>query len=136
GTPMRSRGRALSVSQEADGHQSSKPRSPPADRSGERKVRRGQWSIDGTLDLHGHTQASADSALRAFLHFHSAMGARCVLVITGKGRQGEGILRRRFLDWLETHEARALSSGYAPAHRKHGGGGAWYVFLRRPATQR
>ncbi len=54
-----------------------------------------------------------------------------MIVITGKGQRGEGVLRQGFLQWLELPEARALISGYAPAHAKHGGGGAWYVFLRR-----
>ncbi|MEO0983109.1 MAG: Smr/MutS family protein [Pseudomonadota bacterium] len=104
---------------------------PLPDRSGERRVRRGQAPIAARLDLHGHTQATAADALRRFLTAQRGEGARCVLVITGKGRDGEGVLRRRFLQWLETAEAKALASGFAPAHRKHGGGGAWYVFLRR-----
>lgn len=101
-----------------------------ANRGHERKVRRGQMPIAATLDLHGHTQTSAHDKLTRFLASQKALGASCVLVITGKGKQGEGILRRRFLQWLESAEAKGLASGYAPAHRKHGGGGAWYVFLR------
>ncbi len=103
----------------------------PADRSKERRIRRGQTAIAGRFDLHGHTQESAHAALPAFLASQRSHGARCVLVITGKGRMGEGVLRRNFLRWLETTEARALVSGYAQAHDKHGGAGAFYVFLRR-----
>jgi len=104
---------------------------PPAERSGEKKVRRGKLSIAATFDLHGHTQVSAANALPAFLERQQADGARCVLVITGKGREGQGILRRNFLLWLESPGARQLVSGYAEAHPKHGGAGAFYVFLRR-----
>lgn len=100
-------------------------------RSHERKVRRGQVNISASIDLHGYTQASAHDALATFLRRQKDAGARCVLVITGKGRRGEGILRRRFLQWLESSDARSVVSGYSPAHQKHGGGGAWYVFLRR-----
>lgn len=103
----------------------------PADRSKERRIRRGQTAIAGRFDLHGHTQESAHAALPAFLASQRGHGARCVLVITGKGRMGEGVLRRNFLRWLETTESRALVSGYAQAHDKHGGAGAFYVFLRR-----
>lgn len=103
----------------------------PADRSKERRIRRGQAAIAGRFDLHGHTQESAHVALPAFLASQRAHGARCVLVITGKGRLGEGVLRRNFLHWLETTQARAIVSGYAQAHDKHGGAGAFYVFLRR-----
>ncbi len=107
-------------------------RSPrPADRGRERRVRRGQAPIHGRFDLHGHTQESAARALPAFLRQQQAQGARCVLVITGKGREGEGVLRRNFLLWLDTRDAHALVSGYAQAHPRHGGAGAFYVFVRR-----
>jgi DNA-nicking Smr family endonuclease len=103
----------------------------PADRSGEKKVRRGQSEVHAILDLHGHTQVSATRELSAFLQRERSRGARCVLVITGKGRGGEGVLRRRFVEWLETPSTRHSVSGYAPAHPRHGGEGAFYLFLRR-----
>lgn len=104
---------------------------PPADRGREKRVRRGKLDIAATFDLHGHTQVSASRALPGFLLAQQAEGARCVLVITGKGREGQGVLRRNFLIWLEGPEARALVSGFAESHPKHGGSGAFYVFLRR-----
>lgn len=103
----------------------------PADRVRERRVRRGQLEFSAKLDLHGHTQASADKFLHAFLVRQRADNARCVLVITGKGRSGEGVIRRNFLNWLSTSDARQIVSGYAQSHQKHGGSGAFYVFLRR-----
>lgn len=103
----------------------------PQNRSNERLVRRGKQQISASIDLHGHTRDSAFQLLPAFLSREQARGSRCVIVITGKGKGGEGVLRRAFQTWLELPEARALVSGYAPAHAKHGGGGAWYVFLRR-----
>lgn len=105
----------------------------PADRARERRVRRGQLVISATLDLHGHTQASADTALNNFLARQKSKSSRCVLIITGKGRSGEGVIRRNFLHWLRLPQARQLVSGYAQAHQKHGGSGAFYVFLRRSA---
>ena len=106
--------------------------SPIPNRGKERRVRRGQMPISATLDLHGHTQESAQNLLASFLaRQRLTAGGGCVLVITGKGRRGEGILRARLLDWLGTASARTLVSGYAQAHRKHGGSGAWYIFLRK-----
>lgn len=104
----------------------------PQNRQNERAVRRGRQLISASLDLHGHTQDSAWRVLPVFLLQAQAQQARCVIVITGKGRSGEGVLRRNFLHWLETPEAANLVSGYSPAHPKHGGSGAWYVYLRRP----
>ena len=111
--------------------QNSPRRGTPADRGKEKKIRRGQTSISATLDLHGHTQVTAAATLESFLASQRRQGARCVLVITGKGKLGAGVLRRRFMDWITSKDAGALVSGYAQAHQRHGGSGAFYVFLRR-----
>lgn len=103
----------------------------PAQESRDRRVRRGKLEIDGKFDLHGLTQAAAERHLQGFVERQSAKGARCLLVITGKGRDGEGVLRRNFQHWLTTPAASRLVSGWAPAHARHGGGGAFYLFLRR-----
>ena len=103
----------------------------PQDRGSEKKIRRGKMEVSASFDLHGHTQESAWSALPAFLIREQARGSRCVIVITGKGKLGEGVLRRNFLHWLDMPEARRLVSGYAQAHPRHGGKGAFYVFIRR-----
>ena len=101
-----------------------------ADRGGERRVKRGQVEIAARLDLHGYTQDGARAALIRFLE--AAPAPSTVLVITGKGRGGEeGVLHRRFSDWLASVQIRDLISGYAQAHARHGGGGAFYIFVRR-----
>lgn len=102
----------------------------PEDLSGQRKIRRGQNEIDARLDLHGHTQDTAHRELIEFLLRQSGNGARCVLVITGKGRLGTGILRTRLFDWIAHPDLRPFIAGYAPAHPRHGGAGATYIFLR------
>lgn len=101
--------------------------SGPANRAGERRVQRGRVDIVARIDLHGHTQDQARGALLRFLSAQQEAGARTVLVITGKS----GVLRVRLRDWLAAAEFRARVSGYAEAHRRHGGEGAWYVFLKR-----
>jgi DNA-nicking Smr family endonuclease len=102
---------------------------PLADRSPEKRIRRGRVEVGGRLDLHGMTQAEAQAALARFVAHHRTEGARCVLVVTGKGRgDSGGVLKRAlpgFLSALRPHV-----SGYAQAHQRHGGGGAWYVFLK------
>ena len=103
----------------------------PANRGQEKRVRRGRVPFGSTLDLHGHTQDTGRSTLLSFLSFHRGSGETSVLVITGKGKDGQGILRRRFLEWLAEPDFRGHVSGYARANQKHGGDGAFYVFLRR-----
>lgn len=115
-------------------HPPTKPKTaaapPPQLRDGEKRVRRGKLEIGASLDLHGHTQETGRSALGRFLHAAASRGDRTVIVITGVGRGGEGVLKRRLPEWLAEHDLRVLVSGFAPAHRNHGGAGAFYVFLR------
>jgi DNA-nicking Smr family endonuclease len=102
---------------------------PPADRGGEKRVRRGKLEIDASLDLHGHTQETGRSAVLRFIQAAHARGDRTIIVITGAGRAGQGVLKQRLPDWLA--EVRPLIAGFAQAHRQHGGAGAFYVFLKR-----
>ena len=104
---------------------------PPQDRGNEKRVRRGKLGIGASLDLHGHTQASAHAALIRFLRAAQNRAEATVIVITGVGRGGEGVLKRALPDWLAGPDLRGLVSGFAQAHRTHGGAGAYYVFIRR-----
>ena len=104
------------------------------DPKADRMVRRGRRSIDATFDLHGHTQVTARAALYGFLLEARARGHSCVLIITGKGgsldHAGRGVLRTRFRDWLAEDAFRQHIIRAAAAHPRHGGGGAFYVFLK------
>jgi DNA-nicking Smr family endonuclease len=103
----------------------------PQNRGNEKRVRRGTLRVGATLDLHGHTQDSARAALARFLRAAQRRGDRTVVVVTGVGRAGEGVLKKRLPAWLSERDIANLVSGYAPAHRSHGGAGAFYVFIRR-----
>lgn len=97
----------------------------------DKTVRRGRVSIDSKVDLHDLTQAQARPALQRAIIRASNRNYKCLLVITGKGTRGEGILRRNFVGWIEDPTIRPLIATYAQAHIRHGGSGAWYVFLKR-----
>ncbi len=94
-------------------------------------MRRGKLEFGATLDLHGHTQDSAPKALAQFVHAARARGETTIIVVTGMGRAGEGVLKRRLPEWLAAPQLRPFVSGIAQAHRSHGGAGAYYVFLKR-----
>jgi DNA-nicking Smr family endonuclease len=102
-----------------------------------RGVARGKQPIDARLDLHGLTQHEAHGALLRFLATASARGARLVLVITGKGKRGDGderergVLRRQVPQWLGLPEFRDFVVGFEDAAIAHGGEGALYVRVRR-----
>lgn len=104
---------------------------PQLDRPTHGKIAKGQLSIDARIDLHGMTQAEAHGVLLSFLHRAHASGLRHVLVITGKGRSSDGVLRRAVPGWLSTAPFRGLVSAHAVAARHHGGEGALYIRLRR-----
>jgi DNA-nicking Smr family endonuclease len=92
---------------------------------------RGAEALEGRIDLHGMDQDRARSALTAFVLDAHARQARAVLVITGKGADGEGVLRRRAPQWLSAPPMNGLVAGIAAAHPRVGGAGALYVALRR-----
>jgi DNA-nicking Smr family endonuclease len=71
-----------------------------------RKLRRGTWPIQDSLDLHGNNTDAARKLLQAFLHEATERNLRCVLVIHGKGlnsQGGEAVLRKLTRHWLTQH---------------------------------
>ena len=119
---------------------SAKPRriSPPDDLSGQRRIRRGQNEIDARIDLHGHTQDTAHREVVDFILRQARLGARCVLVITGKGlSRGDrdehsiGILRQKLPLWISLPPLRGIVLKTYPAIQRDGGTGAWYLYLKR-----
>jgi len=95
------------------------------------RIARERDPIGGRIDLHGMGQDQARAALTAFLRRAFDDGQRAVLVITGKGVSGDGILRRRTPEWLGDPGLQDVVAGISEAHRRHGGEGALYVALKR-----
>ena len=101
------------------------------DRRTAQRLRRGRFPIEASLDLHGHTQASGHAALLAFLQRARGDGCRRVLVVTGRGPDGGGVLRRSVPRWLAEPGFARHVVGYEQAGPRHGGAGALYLVLRR-----
>ena len=95
------------------------------------RIQREREAIGARLDLHGLDQDRARAVLEAFLRRAQDEGYRAVLVITGKGVQGDGILRRRTPEWLAAPHLSGVVAGISEAGRRHGGEGALYVALKR-----
>lgn len=94
------------------------------------RLKRGDIELEGSLDLHGHTQIEAGTALETFLVESLAASCRCVQIIHGKGRHssGEAVLKTFVAKRLmEIQEVLAFCS----AQPRDGGIGALYVLLRR-----
>lgn len=99
------------------------------------RLKRGQIPVERRLDLHGRTQAEAHGALDRFLAASSASGCRCVLIVTGKGTDGQGVLRQMVPRWLAEEGNRAKIITFSNAHPRHGGEGALYVLIKRRRTR-
>lgn len=102
------------------------------DRRSALKLRRGRMEIEGRIDLHGMNREQAFEALGQFVQQAYAARKRCVLVITGKGRGGqEGVLRRAVPEWVRAGALAGIVLRCVTAQPQDGGGGAYYVLLRR-----
>lgn len=127
---------------------------PPAvaglNRRDTQKLGRGNVEIDARIDLHGMSVERGRIALLNFIESARARDLRNVLVITGKGAspftrhtlhskdvyhapERQGRLRAAFPGWMNDRVFADHVVGFQPAHPRHGGGGAFYVRLRRKA---
>lgn len=110
------------------------------------KLHRGALAPEARIDLHGMTEAVAHRALVSFIRGSAARGCRLVLVVTGKGlkdadpdepfdlelvQRRRGVLRSMTPRWLAEPDLVGFVADVRPAHRRHGGDGALYVYLRK-----
>jgi DNA-nicking Smr family endonuclease len=94
-----------------------------------RKLRKGEWSIQGQIDLHGLRSDEARNAMGQFIRDAKRMGWRCVRVVHGKGLGSPGkepVLKSKVQRWLvQKNEVLA----FVQAKPSDGGGGALVVLL-------
>jgi len=104
-----------------------------------RRLRRGEFSYQAILDLHGQTTTGARADVRAFVHDASALGHRCVLIVHGRGlnsRDQVPVLKERLKGWLAHGRVGRLVLAFTSARPADGGTGAVYVLLRRRRGER
>lgn len=102
-----------------------------------RRFKRGEWTIDCALDLHGYTRVEAFAALARTVRTMAQRGERVLAVITGKGSRSstqgsEGVLKREVPHWLNDPAIRpyVVAATHPPKHL--GGEGAVLVLIKRP----
>lgn len=96
-----------------------------------RKLRRGQFSINADLDLHGMTVPAAREALAIFLHNCHQENLRCIRIIHGKGLGSSPkgpVIKTMVNKWLRQREDILAFCSALPVH---GGTGAVYVLLKK-----
>ncbi len=104
------------------------------------KMTRGKLAPEARIDLHGMTLSEAHPELIRFVLNAQSDAMRLVLVITGKGKHGQdigpipqrmGVLRHQVPHWLRLPPLGQAVLQVSEAHLRHGGSGAYYVYLRR-----
>jgi DNA-nicking Smr family endonuclease len=99
-----------------------------------RKLRRGDFAVQGHVDLHGMTRDEAKQAVERFLRSSRSAGKRCVLVVHGRGLHSKDqlpVLKDALRTWLSTARFARHVLAFATARPADGGAGAIYVLLRR-----
>ena len=103
------------------------------------RLHRGDFSIQGHVDLHGLNVADARKTLEDFLRNQIASGKRALLIIHGRGLSSPDrpVLKTKVQQWLSSGPWRKWVLAYTSARSCDGGTGATYVLLRqRPLTKR
>ena len=99
-----------------------------------RSLRRGDFTLQGRLDLHGMTQLQAKEAVDRFLTDSRRTHKRCVLIVHGRGLNSPDqvpVLKERMREWLNQKRLGKTVLAFATARPQDGGTGAVYVLLRR-----
>jgi DNA-nicking Smr family endonuclease len=99
-----------------------------------RKLRRGEFAVQGHVDLHGLTREEAKRHVETFLRASRSGGKRCVLVVHGRGLHSKDqlpVLKDALRTWLSTARFSRHVLAFATAQPADGGAGAIYVLLRR-----
>ena len=98
------------------------------------RLRGGQYSPEKHLDMHGMNARQAYDALTWFIRDAYQRGLRCVVVVTGRGRNspdGVGVLRPMLQRWLSRDPFKRVVLAFCTARPGDGGPGAAYVLLRK-----
>lgn len=99
-----------------------------------RQLKAGTLSVEAHIDLHGLNAGQAKYALLDFMREKYLAGARCVLIVHGRGRNspgGVGVLKSELYDWLTREPLKRAVLAFCTALPRHGGPGAIYVLLRK-----
>ena len=105
-----------------------------------KKLKKGKFTPEAKLDLHGLTSEQAHRVLMPFIIKNFKQNKRLVLVITGKGEKNNdnaygssnlGVLKKKVPQWLRLQPVNDCILDFVEAHQKDGGSGALYVYLKK-----
>lgn len=99
-----------------------------------KKLRRGEFSYQEYMDLHGCKREEAKERTVHFAKRSFARGLRCILIVSGRGlnsKDKEPVLKHGVVKWLTRAPLKRFVLAFASARSCDGGAGAFYVLLRK-----
>ena len=107
---------------------------PGLDRRLLSRLRRGDYAVQGHVDLHGMTREEARLRIEQFVQESKLRSHRCVLIVHGRGLNSKDqipVLKEAVRLWLTRGRVARQVLAFATARPTDGGAGAVYVLLRR-----
>lgn len=106
-------------------------KSEPLDVRIERNLSLGDVVIEAKIDLHGKTEEEAHRLFLGFVEKQETLNRRMLLIITGRGKDGQSVLRKNLPRWCEVPPISDKIIALRTAAAHHGGDGAYYLLLRK-----
>ena len=99
-----------------------------------KRLKRGEFSTQDYIDLHGLTKKEAEAAVSNFLMQSYQKGLRCVLIVHGRGLRSANsrpAIKKELPLWLKRGVLKRIVLAFVTARPCDGGAGASYVLLKR-----
>ena len=102
------------------------------------KLRAGEFSVQGTLDLHGYSIDDADALFQAFIQDAVRERLKCVKIVHGRGLKSKGapVLKEHLKKWIIKAMHRKWVLAFSNAIMSDGGPGATYILLKKNPVKR
>lgn len=101
------------------------------DKNSYTRLKKGLMPIDLTEDLHGLGVHEAHLRFYELINVAYEAGKRTILLITGKGFATPSKIRASVPSWINDPDLQPKILTYCKASSKHGGEGAYYIYLAR-----
>jgi DNA-nicking Smr family endonuclease len=99
-----------------------------------KRLKRGEFSIQDYIDLHGLTRKEAEDVVNGFIIQSHQKGLRCVLVVHGRGLRSvdhQPAIKKELPVWFKRGILKKIVLAFVTARPCDGGAGASYVLLRK-----
>jgi len=99
-----------------------------------KRLKRGEFSVQDYIDLHGLKKKEAEDVVREFIIKSYQRGLRCVLIVHGRGLGSvdhQPAIKRELPVWFKRGMLKRIVLAFVTARPCDGGAGALYVLLKK-----